>query len=217
MSSDLRNATYDEIVAFIFNRYPEDEVDDKWYWNLADDVQIQPDRAVAFLTRLCTTASLLVEEYTLPQIAEGVNYLFGPGGSDEFMDHLWNPALPWPERRACIRSIPTLYSAVFERDVDGIGGCAYMLWDSIAYGYYCGNRVPATSAEDARVQDAMFEALTSMLQSEHSETLRGAIHGLGHLQHRDGNRTIRELLASERQLDPDIRAYAGQVLEGHFQ
>jgi hypothetical protein len=217
MNPDLRNATYDEILQFVFDRYPEDEVDAKWYWNLAEEVQIQPRRAISFLTRLCSNAGELVGEFTLRQIAEGVNYLFGAGGRSEFGEHLWNPEIPWPERRACIRTIPNLYTQVFERDPEGIGGCAYMLWDSIAYDYHCGNRDPAKSAEDARVQDAMFEALVSMLRSDHTETLRGAVHGLGHLQHRDSNRAIRKLLSSDRDLDPALRAYAAQVLEGQFQ
>jgi hypothetical protein len=57
---DLRNATYDEIVSFVFDRYPEDDVDDKVVLEFAEDVQILPDRAVAFLTRLCTTAAATV-------------------------------------------------------------------------------------------------------------------------------------------------------------
>ena len=63
----------------------------------------------------------------------------------------------------------------------------------------------------------MFEALTGMLHSNHSETLRGAIHGLGHLEHRDGHRVIRELLSSSRAIDSDVRTYAAHVLEGNFQ
>jgi len=218
MDPDLRNATYDQIIDFVFDHYPEDEVDDKWYWKeLDEDVRIEPRDAVRFLTRLCNTAGQLVDKFTFPQIAEGFTFLFGARGQDEFSEQMWNPAVPWPERLACIRSIPRLYTNVFERDPDGAGGCAYMLWDMIAYGYYCGNRTPLTDAEDARVQDAMFDALVTMLASNHRETLRGAIHGLGHLQHRDGNRVIRELLSSNRTLDSDVRAYAAQVLEGLFQ
>jgi hypothetical protein len=217
MNDDLRNAPYEQIVDFVFDHYPEDEVDDKWYWQHELDVRIEPREAVAFLTRLCNNAGDLVNRFTLRQIAEGVNFVFGAGARYEFGEQLWNPTVPWPERRACIRSIPRLYSQVFERDPDGIGGCAFMLWDSIAYGYCCGNRHPDSDAEDARVQDAMFEALVSMLRSDHPETLRGAIHGLGHLEHREGNRVLRELLSSSRALGPAVRQYAAQVLEGHFQ
>ena len=217
MNTDLRQAGYEEIVVFVFDHWPEDAVDDKWYWQLQDKVQIEPRQAVAFLTRLCSRAGELVERFTLRQIAEGLNYVFGAGGRFEFYKHLWNPSVPWPERRTCIQAIPNLYTEVFERDPEGIGGCAFMLWDSIAYDYCCGNCDPVSDAEDARVQDAMFEALVSMLRSDHSETLRGAIHGLGHLEHRDGNHVIHELLSSSRSLPPQVRTYAAQVLEGHFQ
>jgi hypothetical protein len=218
MNPDLRHATFEEMVDFVFNHYPEDEVDDKWYWKELDgDVQIAPSQAVGFITRLCNTSGELVDQFTMRQIAEGIMFIFGARAQFEFLEQLWNPQVPWPDRLACIRSIPNLYAQVFERDPDGTGGCAFMLWDSIAYGYCCGNRNPTTSAEDARVQDAMFAALVSMLRSDHSETLRGAIHGLGHLEHRDGHRVIRELLSSTRDLDAAVRVYAGQVLEGRFQ
>jgi len=217
MNTDLRNASYDEIVAFVFDHWPEDDVDQKWYWRLQDEVQIEPRQAIAFLTQLCNRAGELVERFTPAQIAEGLNYVFGAGGQFEFYGQLWNPSVSWPDRRVCIQAIPRLYTDVFEHDLDGIQSCAFMLWDSIAYGYCCGNHDPATDAEDARVQDAMFEALVSMLKSNHPETLRGAIHGLGHLEHRDGNRAIRELLSSSRSLPAHVRTYAAKVLEGYFQ
>ena len=216
MNTDLRNATHEAIVDFVFDHYPEAEVDDKWYWRQDVDVEIEPRQAIAFLTRICSRAGELTERFTLPQIAEGVNYVFGAGAGFEFFRQLWNPAVPWLERVACIRAIPNLYTQVFELDATGIDGCAYMLWDSIAYGYDCGNHDPSSNVEDARVQDVMFEALRSMFASDHPETLRGAIHGLGHLKHRDGDRTIRELLSSTRALDADVREYAAKVLEGRF-
>lgn len=92
-----------------------------------------------------------------------------------------------------------------------------MLWDSIAYGYYSATKDPAANPEHARVQDAMFEALTGMLSSDDPETLVGAIHGLGHLRHAQSNQAIRDLLSSDRDLEPEVRSYAAAVLEDHFQ
>ena len=134
----------------------------------------------------------------------------------------WRPARglsssPWPDRRRCIMAIPKLYTDVLEQEADGVGGSAYMLWDSVAYGYQCGNRDATTNPEDARVQDAMLEALRPMLNSRHPETQAGALHGLGHLCHRDTARTIREFLASDKPSNAQVRAYAASVLEGSFQ
>jgi len=217
MGPDLREATYDQFLEFVFDHYPEDEVDDKWYWQLEEEVQIAPRRAIEFMTRMCVESVRLPEIYTPTQIAEGIEYVFGAGGTDPFRDQLWNPEVPWPERRRCILAIPRLYENVLERDLDGLGSCAFMLWDSIAYDYYCDNKDPAKDPEDARVQDAMLEALKTMLRSDHPETQRGALHGLGHLCHRDSNGVIRAFLSSRRALEPAVRTYGAKVLEEYFQ
>ena len=216
MCPDLRRASYDEFVAFVFDHYPGDDVDNLWYWKLEDDVEFDPGRAIGFMTRICEDSAQLMDSYTTPQIAQGINYLLGAGNRDGFLDLLWDPEIPWPERYRCIRAIPQLYTQVFERDSKGSGGLPFMLWDSIAYDYYCGNCDPATNPEDARVQDAMFEALTGMLSSDCQETIAGAVHGLGHLRHRHTNNAIRELLSSDRELEGDVRTFAAAVLEDHF-
>ncbi len=217
MNRDLRSATYEEIAVFVFDHGPADEVDDKWYWRDDEDVLIEPVQAIRFLTRLCGSPRELLPRFTTRQIAEGLGYLFGAAGGDEFVRRLWSAEVPWPARRACILAIPNLYAELFEREEGDTEECAFMLWDMIAYDYYCDNRDPANDAEDARVQDAMFEALVRMLRSDNPGTQCAAIHGLGHLCHRDGNRVLRTLLSSTRDLEPDVRAYGASVLEGHFQ
>jgi hypothetical protein len=219
LTIDLRHASYEDFVTFVFDHYPipQDDVDELWYWKLEDDVEFDPRRAIAHITRICEESATLLESFTLPQVAQGINYLLGAGNRDGFLDLLWDPKVPWAERYRCIRAIPQLYTQVFERDEDGAGGLAFMLWDSIAYGYFAGTCSPATDPEDARVQEAMFEALSEMLASDHAETLAGAIHGLGHLRHRQSNKAIRDLLSSGRDFDPELRMYAAAVLEDHFQ
>jgi hypothetical protein len=215
MKVDLRSATYDEFVGFVFNHSPEDQASEKWYWKEKVDIVIEPRAAIRFLTMTCKRSGELVRTFTVRQVTEGIDFLFGAGGSLWFRDELWNPAVPWAERRECIMSIPLLYSEVFEHYDDG--GLAFMLWDAIAYDYYCGNRDPAKSAEDARVQDAMFAALTGMLNSPDAGTQAAALHGIGHLSHTHGNRAISEFLSSSRIIEPRVRQYAAQVLEGNFQ
>ena len=217
MHLDLRQATYDQFVAFVFDHYPEDEVDDKWYWKTDAEITTDPRRAVEYLTKALSSGRDLLEQFTHRQIAEGFHYLLGAGAGPEVLEQLWNADVPWPDRRRCIMAIPKLYTDVLEQEADGVGGCAYMLWDLVAYGYQCGNRDATTNPEDARVQDAMLEALRPMLNSRHPETQAGALHGLGHLCHRDTARTIREFLASDKPSNAQVRAYAASVLEGSFQ
>jgi hypothetical protein len=92
-----------------------------------------------------------------------------------------------------------------------------MLWDWIAYGYQSRNRDPNKNAEDARVQDVMFKALVGLLDSPIEESQAAAIHGLGHLHHRDSNHAITDFLSSDRAITPQVRKYAAEVVEGHFQ
>jgi len=212
---DLHTATYEQFVTFVFDHYPEDEVDDKWYWKSGAELEIEPRRAVGYLTRVLVGGAELLNSYTQRQIAEGLDYLIG-GAASELLDLLWSPEVPWPDRQRCILSIPQIYKDVLEQDPDGVGGCAYMLWDWVAFGYQSGRHKPETDAEAARVQDAMFAALKAMLNSSHRETQVGALHGLGHLSHRDSARTIQQFLASDHPADAKVREYAGKVLEGHF-
>ena len=212
---DLRTSSYEDFVDFVFNHVPEDEVNDKWYWQVRLDVAVDPRVVIGYLTRLCKEPTPLLMRFTVRQFTEGVNFLFGAGGGKWFRDQLWNSDVPWIERRECILAIPELYTHIFEDHDDG--GLGFMLWDEIAYGYTSGSRAPEANPEDARVQQAMFEALTAMLRSENPDTLAGAVHGLGHLRHPDSNRAIRALLASDRALDPELRSYAAEVLEEHFQ
>jgi hypothetical protein len=106
LSIDLRGASYEEFVMFVFDHdhTPEDDVDNLWYWKLEEDVEIEPRRAIEHLTRVCEQAAALLDSYTVPQIAQGINYLFGAGNRDGFLDLLWDPQLPWSERYRCIRA-----------------------------------------------------------------------------------------------------------------
>ena len=211
MDLDLQKASYDEFVTYVFE-HPVADVDDVWYFESRPDIRVDGKIVIAYLTRLLTSADRLIPLFTVPQITQGINFLFGYG-SEWFGRQLWNGMVSWPARRACILSIPALYPSIFERyEDDGLG---FMLWDTIAYGYYSGTRNPAENAEDARVQAAMFEALTGMLRSASADTQAAAIHGLGHLQHAKSHDAIRELLQSGR-ADPDVQAYAEEVLAGRF-
>ena len=46
MNQDLRNASHEQIFAFVFDHDPEDEVHGKWHWRLDLDVQIDGSRAI---------------------------------------------------------------------------------------------------------------------------------------------------------------------------
>jgi hypothetical protein len=215
MDLDLRNVTFEQFVRVVFDHYPEDDVDDKWFWKEDYDVQIDARLFVDHLTQVCLRSADVLAPFTVRQVCEGLEFVFcGPDASSR-LEQLWSSHVPWQERRGCILAIPQLYHQVFERHDDA--WCGFMLWDWIAYGYGSGTKTPDRDPEDARVQDAMFEALRGMLDSSHTETQAAAIHGLGHLHHRESSQLISSFLSSDRTIAPSVRSYAGSVLEGDFQ
>ena len=86
MHLDLRQATYEQFVAFVFDHYPEDEVDDKWYWKTDAEITTDPQRAVEYLTKALSSGRDLLEQFTHRQIAEGFQYLLGPGAGREVLE-----------------------------------------------------------------------------------------------------------------------------------
>src|SRR6266545_807652 len=155
MDLDLRNVTFEQFLRVVFDHDPEDEVDNKWFWKEEYDVQIDPQRFLDYLTQVCMRSVDVLGAFTVPQVCEGLEFIFCGPDATRRLEQLWNPHVPWQERRACILAIPLLYSQIFERHDDA--GCGFMLWDWIAYGYESGTKNPHRDPEEARVQDAMFE------------------------------------------------------------
>jgi hypothetical protein len=218
MVIDLRTASFDEWIGFIFNHPPAMEsngdTEQEWYWDPELEVLVDPTRQIVFITDICTSASRLLNRFSAPEIDQGLWYMFSAGGEDEFWRHLWNPGVAWELRERCIAAIPCLWPELFERA--DVGSMAFMLWDSIAYDYYCGNRHPGDDSEDHRVQDAMFRALLRQLSSSVPATQQSALHGLGHLRHPDTQSQVLQFL-TQSDLDADTRAYADNILAGKFQ
>jgi hypothetical protein len=214
---DLRAVPFDAWLAFIFDhpvRLPGDEETKAWYWTQDLDISIDPIRQIVFLTRFCDDPTPVLARYSVAEIDQGLWYIFSGGGEDITYRLLWSPEVPWELRERCIAAIPNLWPALFE--VADVGTMSYMLWDSLAYGYYCGNCHPGDDPEDHRVQDSMHAALKSQLASEHPLTQRAALHGLGHLSHPDLADDINEFL-NRPYLDEEIREYAAAILAGEFQ
>jgi hypothetical protein len=60
----------------------------------------------------------------------------------------------------------------------------------------------------------MFQALRTMLLSPNTDTQRAALHGLFHIEHRDGPGCIRAWLNATPGLAETTRRYAEAVLAG---
>lgn len=215
--ADLRNASFDEWLNAVFNHAARAgrrrDVHKAWYMSQDVEFIVDPARQIRFLTQLFEAPEILPQRYSTEQIEEGFWFMFSAIGKEWFRDALWNSEVPWAAREACIQAVPTLYERLFTREEDA-DGVAWMLWDLIAFDYDCGNRDPAASEEDRRVQDAMLDAMRRMLLgSDSSLAQSAALHGLFHLNHRNGPELIRHYLKSRR-IGLELRSYAQNVLAG---
>jgi hypothetical protein len=127
-------------------------------------------------------------------------------------DLLWNPAVPWAARAELIDATVTLYRDLFA--VDPLDTSSRMFWDGIAYDYFCGNRDPDKNPEDHRVQGRMFAALLQILRLDSLPCQRAALHGLGHLRHRETEKAVEDFLARNPDLSDQDRGYARACIRG---
>ncbi len=216
MPIDLRRASFDDWLRFVFDHepVPENATGDarkEWYWSLdsMDGVVVDPSRQISYLRRLFERPTVLAN-FSPAQIDQGFWCMFGGWGDDTFRKQLWNRRVLWDERAAAIRAIEVLYRDLFA--LEEIGTSGFMLWDLLAYDYYSGRRSPETGFEDARVQQVMFETLDRMLLADSESTQLAALHGLHHLRHPECMETVRRFLAVPDR-NQKVIEYAERVLE----
>src|SRR2546425_580998 len=210
MQVDLREATFDAWLAFIFDHAPlPEDADDgeakEWYWALDDEeIVVDPRRQITYLRQLFEQPAVLLERFSPAQIDQGFWCMFGGWGENLFNETFWNSAIPWLDRAAAIRAIERLYDALF--GLHDVGSAGFMLWDMLAYDYYCGIRHPTENPEDTRVQQVMFETLQRMLTSPSERTQMAALHGLHHLMRPESLAAVGQFLA-ERRPSPEVATY----------
>jgi hypothetical protein len=210
---DLRGRDLEGVTDFIFGHpVPEDPNSKEWYWDV--DLTFDPREQVAHLTAIFRNAADLRSQYSPDQLEQGFWYLIS-GGDGGLSDLLWNTAVPWEARAELIDATVALYRDLFT--VDPLDSSSHMFRDGIAYDYFCGNRDPETNAEDRRVQDAMFDALLQILGLDSLPCQRAALHGLGHLRHRETEKAVEDFLARTPNLSEKDRAYARACSSGTMQ
>jgi len=209
---DLRGRDLEGVTDFIFGQpMPEDPKSKEWYWDV--DLTFDPREQVAHLTTIFRNAADLPSRYSPGQLEQGFWYLIS-GADGGLSDLLWNTAVPWEARAKLIDATVALYRDLFA--VDPLDTSAHMFWDGIAYDYGL-TRDPETNAEDRRVQAAMFDALLQILDLDSLPCQRAALHGLGHLRHRETAKAIEDFLARNPNLPEKDRAYAHACANGTIQ
>jgi hypothetical protein len=183
---------------------------DNWYWSQEWSVS-RPTALLAQVTRLCSEFSKATSPYSPQQIDQGVWFLLG--ACIDLPSMLCDPDVPWRDRKACIASMPAVYStyvAAFPADVP-LETCFDMWFDLL------GDAVTAMrgGSEKNRVTEAAFQTLVQILAIEDARCQHAALHGLGHLPHPKRGATVERWLRQHRgQLSPFDAKWVKQCRDG---
>jgi hypothetical protein len=160
MQFDLRGQNLEALMDFIFDHpVPTITSETGWWWE--SEVDIDPEEYAANLTAIFRAPAVLRSRYTREQLEQGFWMLIS--GAEPSLDPiLWNPGVPWSVRTALIQATVDLYEKLFA--FDSLDTSAHMFWDGLVYGYCVPTRHPETDMEDRRVQEAIFSALSQILE-----------------------------------------------------
>lgn len=201
MSINLNNYSFDEWVKFVFD-HPVSEP--AWYWDDAWKWEGDPHLLLKYATGLFSSPVFLLQEYGPEQIEQGFWFLLGSAGK---LDHwVWAKEIDWSIRKACIGSMVNVFQQLFVKNP--FGETCYMWWDLL-----CEFR----GEGDPQVRDAMLESLRRVLKIESHGCQISALHGLGHLTHRDKKKVIQEFLKIHSTIDQKTKEYAREAIEGKVQ
>lgn len=222
MGSRLTHITFEQWLSHVFD-HPLSGSGPEWYFEPgADWWDGPPADTVAFMTRAFENAAALFQPYSDALLNQGLWYLASNACSNH-MFALLDPAVPWPARQRCVRSMRSLFEGCFarrctphlgHRDEPGAGplnSVCYMWWDLIPIAPRPGE--PSQRALDREILAVM----ESTLQLDSLACHESALHGLGHWQH--GYPTqVAAIISAFRQRTggrrPELDLYAANAAQG---
>jgi hypothetical protein len=135
---DSSEMNYRSWIRFFFDRPVVKNTDDLYVMYMAgyETFHVEhPEKLLEHLTRLCNEFPLLVTQYSLPQIDQGIWEIFG----DDFECHqcLFLKSIPLEKRIACIRSMLIVYKDfVAASDLEVMENCFDMWWDFLGNAFW---------------------------------------------------------------------------------
>ena len=208
---DIRDASFEDFVRFLFDHqvvpFPRDKNIGPFPWYRRLTVDCDPDSVIAYYTRLFNDPRFLLARFTIDQLEQGFWAMQGSLLDCSISDVIWERAVSFADRERCVRAMFNLFAQLF----DGWSlesSAVNMWWDSLAYGWECGNRSRANGGEDQSMQDVMFATLARILDLPSETCQAAALHGLGHLHHPETADLIQGYLTRNSAISPKLRDYA---------
>lgn len=198
MCINLNEYSFSEWVKFVFDHSVSEPA---WYWDDEWDWEDDPKLLLEYSIKLFRDPEFLLDEYSPEQIEQGFWFLLGSAGKLERW--IWDKDIDWLLRRKCIKSMVNVFDRLFMKN-PLVESC-YMWWDLLR---------DFSDDPDPRVEEAMLEALSQILNMHSFDCQISALHGLGHLKHEGKRNVIEGYLDSHPNLDAKTKEYALAAIEG---
>jgi hypothetical protein len=205
-SVDLTNVTFDDFVAFLFDHDipPESEEYDPRFWHV--EVEFYAENIAAYYVQMFEQPEFLLTRFTKAQLEEGFWTIQASNFNCSVSRIIEDSDLPLSVREECIRSMADLFKRLFA--TEPFDTSVQMWWDSLCYGWHCGNRQRERGGEDLELQNVYFETLTKVLEIDSWICQGAALHGFGHLHHPQTKELIERFVDEHPNLTPEQKAYA---------
>lgn len=203
---DLTNASFEEFVAFLFDRdvHPKSDNRKPWHWDV--EVKFEAENICKYYVQLFQQPDFLRTRFTKSQLEEGFWAIQGPNLDCSAYRIIHDSGLPLSVRQECIRSMFDLYKCLFA--TEPLDTSVHMWWDSLCYDWHCGNRNRERGGEDLELQEIFFQTLARVLAIDSQICQGAALHGLGHLHHPETPALIERYIQDHPSLSEEWKTYA---------
>jgi hypothetical protein len=206
--------SFDEWIKFIFDHPVSEDIHSLWYfdnqltefwdeWTIGEKGNFE--KQLEYAINLFQEPMFLLMAYSPEQINQGFWFLLNGVSGFGLADLLWKTELPWSLREQCIISMAMPFHSIFV-EIPEQDSCN-MWWDLLRN--FQENR-------DPKVVDAMFRAMTEILQSSVLACQVSALHGFGHIEHVAKRKVIGDYLDHNATLDKETRDYALAAVKGEI-
>jgi hypothetical protein len=203
---DLTQSSFEDFIAFVFDRDVslESEGRDYWYWHV--EVAFDAKKIAAYHVQLFRQPEFLLERFTEVQLDEGFWAVQLPNLDCSVHRIINDSDLPISVREECIRSMTDLFVRLFAKEK--FDTSVWMWWDSLCYDWNCGNRNRERGGEDLELQDIYFQTLADVLSIDSWTCQQAALHGLGHLHYPQTAELIGRFIDGHGSLTEERKTYA---------
>jgi hypothetical protein len=205
-SKKLDKLSFVEFIKYVFSRKSSDVSQFSYSFG---STRI----TVNHLIRLFRKPEFLLKDYSAKQIENGFYFVTQMLCFIKFDGLMWDKRLPISFRQELISSMFDLFQNLFSKiKTETI---CFMWWDILAFGYYMENG-KAEDEDGEEIQQIMFETLLKILEIDSVDCQKSALHGLGHLKHKDTEFVINNFLKNHKVSD-ELENYAKSRIESYIQ